>query len=455
MNVRRTPDVVVIGAGFAGLSAAAALADQGLRVTVIEAAGRLGGRAASFRDGVTGELVDNGQHVLFGCYRETRRFLARIGAAGRLRVQPQLDVTSIDPAGRLTRMVCPPLRPPLNLIAGLLEWDALSVRDRFAVFRLAAPLRLARRELRGAAGVRASSPGETVTGWLIRHGQTRRLRQMLWNPLALAALNQQPDIAAAPTFVRVLALMNGTHPSDSGVALPTRPLDEFYAAPARDFIVARGGEVRMGVAARVHADDGGVRAVRAGSDCWQPPVVISAVPWFALTALFAPRPPACLAPLCRAAGQMSASPIVTVNLWFDRPVLDQPFVGLPGRTMQWIFDKRQVFGAPAAHVSLVSSGAADSVQATNGALIELAAGEVRAALPAARSADVTRATVVREPRATFSLERGQPGRPATCTALPGFILAGDWIDTGLPATIESAVVSGHAAAGAARALAAR
>jgi len=444
-----THDVIVIGSGFAGLSAASMLAERGRKVVVLEARNRLGGRATSFRDGMTGELVDNGQHVLFGCYRETRRFLTRIGAADRLRLQPQLDVTSIDESGRRTRLVCPPLYPPLNLLAGLLEWDALDFRDRCACFRLSGPLRLAKREMRGGAGIRAASAGETVTGWLVRHGQTRRLRELLWEPLALAALNQSPDVAAAPTFVRALALMSGTSPSDSGVALPSRPLEEFYASPARAFIESHGGEVRTGVTARVRTDGEQLREVEADADRLRGPVVISAVPWFALTELFPSGPPLPIRPVCDAADATDSSPIATVNLWLDRPVVDRPFLGLPGRTMQWVFDKRLVFGDATSHLSLVASGAGPITGLSNSAIIELATDELRAALPAAGDAVVTRATVVREPRATFSLAPGQPARPGVETGLSGFLLAGDWIDTGLPGTIEGAVVSGHRAAEAA------
>ena len=143
---------------------------------------------------------------------------------------------------------------------------------------------------------------------------------------------------------------------------------------------------------------------------------------------------------------MASSPIVTVNLWFDRTVIDEPFVGLPGRAMQWVFDKRAVFGDDSSHLSLVSSGAASIVQAANDELITLAHQELLDALPRVRQARLRRATVIREPRATFSLAPGQPRRPAATTAVQRFFLAGDWIDTGLPATIESAVRSGHAAA---------
>jgi uncharacterized protein with NAD-binding domain and iron-sulfur cluster len=177
----------------------------------------------------------------------------------------------------------------------------------------------------------------------------------------------------------------------------------------------------------------------------QATVVICAVPWFALSEVFAGRP-SFIADTLDAADATDASPIVTVNLWFDRIVTDHPVVGLPGRTMQWVFDKRRVFGERASHLSLVSSGAEAVVSLTNEELIALAVSEVNEAIPSARSATVRRAVVVREKRATFSVAPGQPRRPATRTALQGLLLAGDWIDTGLPATIESAVRSGHAAA---------
>ena len=119
-----------------------------------------------------------------------------------------------------------------------------------------------------------------------------------------------------------------------------------------------------------------------------------------------------------------------------------------GRSMQWVFDKRAIFGEAASHLSLVSSGAEEIVARGNQELIDLAMREVTEALPQARTANLTRAVVVREKRATFSVAPGQPPRPKTRTELPGLFLAGDWIDTGLPATIEGAVLSGHLAAAA-------
>jgi uncharacterized protein with NAD-binding domain and iron-sulfur cluster len=148
----------------------------------------------------------------------------------------------------------------------------------------------------------------------------------------------------------------------------------------------------------------------------------------------------------RAAAHTPASPILTVNLWLDRPVLAHRLLGLPGRTPQWVFDKGRVFGAGTSHLSLIVSDAASLMAKTNDELLALAFRDLTDALPAATQATLVNGTVVREPHATFSVAPGRPPRPGTLTAIPGLFLAGDWIDTGLPATIESAVRSGHWAA---------
>jgi squalene-associated FAD-dependent desaturase len=310
------------------------------------------------------------------------------------------------------------------------------------------PLRLAQRALEPGAHAIAASPGETVENWLIRNGQTARLREMLWEPLALAALNQQPSHAAAPAFARVLAEMFGPDPKAAAIGVPNKPLDAMYAEPARVFLERHGGAVRTGTPARVSLNGDRLRHVESGPDRFEASVVVSAVPWFGFADLFDDSH-AAIGGVIAHARKMQSCPIVTVNLWLDGPIFDEPFVGLPGRDMQWVFDKRQAFGASASHVALVSSGAEAMARRTNDELIAVAHDELLNAFPRARTVTVRRATVVREPRATFSLAPGQPRRPDTVTPVRGLFLAGDWIETGLPATIESAVRSGHRAADAA------
>jgi hydroxysqualene dehydroxylase len=453
-------DVAVVGGGVAGLAAATALAEAGRRVLVLEARGELGGRATAFIDRETGELVDNGQHVLFGCYHDTFTLLRRIGAEGNVRMQPSLEIPYLDESGRRSVLRCPALPSPLHLVAGVLGWDALSWGDRLSILRVARPLLSARRRFRLEAETTGTDSvasafrrkielrrKETVDEWLTRHGQRGRLREWLWEPLAVAALNQSPAEAAAAPFVKVLAEMFGPRRSDSSLVLPLKPLNEMYALPAKRYVEGKGGEVRVSALARVRIEDGRVAGVEVRGEPLAIPAVVAAVPWFALEALLV-GDVAPMGPIVAAASRMAAKPIVTVNLWYDRAVMDDLFVGLPGREMQWVFDKRRVFGETASHLSLVASGADALVGADTATLVALAAREVAAAIPGARDAVLKRGTVIREKRATFSLAPDQPARPGVETPVHGLVLAGDWIETGLPGTIESAAIAGHLAAAA-------
>ena len=143
---------MVIGGGFAGLSAATALADAGVRVHVVEARPSLGGRANTFRDPATGERIDNGQHALAGCYTETLAFLSRVGAIRKLHWPSTLRVPMIDESMRRTELVLPPLPSPLHLAAAVCAWDALGADDRWAILRVG----------RALQDRRSALPSETV-----------------------------------------------------------------------------------------------------------------------------------------------------------------------------------------------------------------------------------------------------------------------------------------------------
>lgn len=426
--------IIIVGAGVAGLTAAVRLAEQGRRVLVLEARPRLGGRATSFHDRASGALVDNGQHVMFGCYHETLDLLRTVGAEDRVRVQPSLDVPFVDILGRKTRLNCPDLPAPLHLFGGLLNWEAMRWRDRWAAARVwrAVTIRRARGE--------PIPEALTVRDWLLQLRQTRRLRDMLWEPLAVAALNEPADTASAEAFAEVLALMFADGARNSAIVLPQVPLDRMYAEPARDFIEAHGGEVRVNATAKVLVDDGAVRGVRVGEETIACETVIASVPWNSLATLF-PSPPGSLRETIEQAASMTSRPIVTANLWYDRAVTDEEFVGFPNATIQWVFEK----GSSASHLSCIVSGAMELVDRSNEEIIAIARADVEERLPRARAARFVRGVAVRERHATFST--AQPGirRPGPTTTVKGLFLAGDWIDTGLPGTIEGAARSARLA----------
>ncbi|TAK16689.1 MAG: FAD-dependent oxidoreductase [Acidobacteria bacterium] len=440
-------DAVIIGAGCAGLAAAVRLSGRGAKVVVVEQAPRLGGRATSFVDRESGERVDNGQHVLFGCYRETYKLLNDIGAADHAPLERTLQLTmagGLD--GKSFHLHCPELPSPWHLMFGLLTWSAVPVVDRLAARHMKGLLQDAhrRRPEDVAAGV---DPSLTVTDWLTARHQPASMRKWLWNPLAYAALNQSPDDAAARPFVRVLAEMFGPDPHAAAVGLPRVPLDELMAAPAVEYIQARGGTVLTKRPARIAVNGERIASVKVGDTTIRAATVISAVPWHAFSGIWEESVPASLGDVARNAAGMRSTPIVTVNLWFDRAVMARrpSFLGVSDGTMQWVFDREAITGT-GGHLSAVSSGAVDLVRLENDDLVARAEADVRRVLPAAARATLTRALVVREPRAGFSLAPNAPPRPKTITPLQGFLLAGDWTDTGLPATIEGAVRSGVAAA---------
>ncbi len=437
----------MIGAGCAGLAAAVRLSSAGAKVVVIEQAPRLGGRTTSFVDRHSGERLDNGQHVLFGCYNETYDLLRQIGSADQAPLQSTLSLTIAGgPDGRGHALHCPDLPSPWHLLLGLLMWDAVGISDRWSVRHLAHVLTSARRH--GAAATAAKVDALlTVSQWLEQQHQTPQMRRWLWDPLVFAALNQRPEEAAARPFVRVLAEMFGPRPEDSAVGLPRVPLDDLVAAPAIRFIESHDGMLLTKRPAKIAMSGDRIAHVKVGEVLVRAGTVISAVPWHAFHALWEENLPLALTDIAAHASAMKSCPIVTVNLWFDCDVMgrDRPFVGLSDGTMHWFFGRNAIVGE-GTHVSAVASGAVDILRLENDEVIARAEADARRALPGTRGATLTRALVVREPRATFSLAPDAPPRPSTITPLPGFLLAGDWTDTGLPATIEGAVRSGNAAA---------
>ncbi|MDA1306077.1 MAG: hydroxysqualene dehydroxylase HpnE, partial [Acidobacteria bacterium] len=384
-------DCVVIGAGFAGLSAAVRVADAGLKVVVLEQAPRLGGRATSFTDKTTGDRLDNGQHALFGCYRETYAFLRTIGTAHLAPLDPTLRLAMADETGRQWTLSCPRLPAPMHLLAGVMFWGALPIADRWSTLKLAPFLRDARR--RGAAAAASDVPADlTVSQWLASLGQGARVRDWLWNPLTLAALNQSPDVAGAQAFARVLGELFGPQSDASSLGIPTVPLDQLYAEPAVRYIESRGGRVHLRTPAQMSSEaissEMSSEVISKDGKKWATSAVISAVPWHALGELWSGLPPDSLRPIVNRANEIRGEPIVSVTIWFDRDVLTERQVGLVGTQFHWAFGNQLGGDFPGNRLRahLVASGAGDLLRMENQALIELAERELRLCVPAARGA---------------------------------------------------------------------
>lgn len=431
-------DVVIVGGGFAGLAAGVALAERGFRVTVVEKRSRLGGRASSYVDQTTGDVVDNGQHVFLRAYRATIRFLTTLGTLDQLAFQARLSLDVVGSDGASSRIAAARLPAPWHVAVGLLRAGGLSWEERRSALALGMHLRR-----RGAA----DAVGLTVTQWLDRHQQPLALRNRLWHPLAIAALNETPDVAAASPFATVLTNAFFQRASWSAVGIPRTGLGPLYTDAAQQFIEQRGGRILTGQPAS------GLRVVRgrvtelllsdgsALTASW----FVSAIPYVNLSELLPSEVQLGHVQFLAAQGLVS-SPIISLYLWFDRPVMDQPFVGLAGTTWQWVFNRRLLLGQPQndGHVALVISAAHAFITRTTDELLDSALRDLRAHFPAARTAVLRHRVAIKEPHATFSPRVGSERfRPDQRTPLENFFLAGDWTRTGLPASIEGAVQSGY------------
>ena len=438
--------VIIAGAGFSGLAAGVLLSSRGIPVTVFEQKRFAGGRAYSFSDPSTGETVDNGQHVLIAGYDATLRFLDLIGTRQLIRVQSRPRLFFHHPERGFRSLSLPALLSPLHLGWGLLTSSLCTVGDRFRLLRAGMNL------LNTDAAFEQELSGKTVAQWLELTGQSAETRRSLWEPLAIATMNEHCSTASATLFIHSIQKAFLHHWRSSAFAVPTVGLSQLFAEPAIEFIQRRGGEVHCGLGVKepivqngmvagVLLDDGSVREA-AG--------VILAVP--------SHRVRAALPSELRASGFLSSveliplSPIVSIHLWFATNFMGtEEILGIIGRRIQWVFNRRAIVGSAdgisrnlaGGHICAVISAAHDFVTIPNDGLVSIAIEDL-CKVYGDSAASPTSSLVVREKRATFSSTPiTEKLRPGNATPIPNLFLAGDWTATGYPATIEGAIMSGQ------------
>jgi hydroxysqualene dehydroxylase len=431
--------VVIIGGGFAGLTAGVYLSERGFVVTLLERRNHLGGRAYSFPDSTTGDTVDNGQHLFMGCYANTIDFLKKIGGLEKLRFQEHTRIDFLDAKNGLDSFACPALPAPLHVLAGLFKLKGLTVGDKLRAFNLGSTLR----------GKAKTNGALTVADWLKKLKQSANINQRFWHPMVVATLNESPDIASARMLITVLQEAFGGGREASAIGISTVGLSDLYTDQAKAFIESHGGEIRT--FARVNkilVEGGKVTAVALKSgERLEADYFISTTPPKVLGEMLDDE-------LRKTdfsyLAKLQSSAIVSINLWFDRPVTDRQFIGLIGTEIQWLFNKDAISlkSKKSHHLALVISAANQYVNRTRQQLVDLALRDLHTLIPQSLEAKLLHSTIVKERDATIShTVESDTLRPNAQTSIANFILAGDWTNTGLPATIESAVLSGKIAAG--------
>jgi uncharacterized protein with NAD-binding domain and iron-sulfur cluster len=467
--------VVIVGGGLAGITAAIALRDAGLDVTLLESRPWLGGSASSFSRGAL--TVDTGQHVFLRCCDSYQSLLARLGASDLVTIQDRFDVTVLSP-GRQARLRRNALPSPLHLSGALARYPLLSLSERARVGRAALAFR---RADPADPGLDAGPLGD----WLAARGQGENARRRLWDLFIVSALNIAGDEASVPLAATVIktALLGRNEAADIGIA--SVPLGQIHGTAAAAVLTRLG--VRMRLSARVASiqplADGGFRVgltpgrAPAPGDADQASDSDASASQESSSqegagqessseegtgeslladAVVLAVPSGQAARLGSAAGvahacdwdRLGYSPIVNVHVVYDRRVMDLPFAAAVDSPVQWVFDKTRNAGLEAGQYLAVSLSAADDyVDVPAARLREEFLPALERLFPAAAGAGVTDFFVTRERRATFRQAPGSGAlRPGAATSVPGLVLAGTWTDTGWPDTMEGAVRSGHNAA---------
>lgn len=442
--------MLIVGGGLAGLSAAVGLGLHGVPSLVLESRDRLGGRASSFVDPETEETLDNCQHVGMGCCTNLQHFHETIGVARLLRIEPVL--TFIGPEGGRSRLSAGPLPAPLHLAAAFARLPYLTWSEKW---RIAAGLRaLARWQSDGA------DVSESFADWLSRHRQTERVIERFWEVVLVSALSESLDRIDVGYARKVFVDGFLRHRRGWEVHVPTVSLDRLYGAPVVDWLRRHGGDVRCQAAVRRLAGDvQGITAVelRDGGQLSAGEVILAAPQYRVLELL---PPDVAALPSLSLVDRIETSPITSLHLWFDRPLMDVPHAVLIGRLSQWVFSRgesawppsmapasAEAVRGPSYYCQVVISASRPLRGRSQEEVRDQVLRELTDVWPAARDARLAHWRMVTEQRAVFSAQPGVDAlRPRSRTEVPNLFLAGDWTATGWPSTLESAVRSGYLAA---------
>ncbi len=422
------PSVLIVGGGLAGLAAAQALAMRGFAVTLLESRPRLGGRASSFTDAATGQLIDTCQHVTMGCCTNFAAFCEAFDIARLIQPQPLLRFMTSDRC--ISPFAADPVPAPLHLARSFLSAHYLTAGEK---------LRIAWGLWRLQRTPDADDP--PFLDWLRQHGQTSRIIDRFWGLVLTSALNETPGRIGLRYARKVFLDGFLRHRKGFEVSLPTVPLGQLYGE-VQQWLDRHGVCVRLGCGVKSIKMQG-IAAVgvetRQGETLtadWY----IASVPFDRLLEMV----PAELVQSEAYFGNLrnlDTSPITSVHLWYDRAVTELPHVVLVDCVGQWLFNRGETTGGH--YVQIVVSAARQYRSLGHEELQRRIVGEVASLFPAARPGSLVRARVVTEQTATFSAVPGvDRWRPAQGSPVSNLLVAGDWTATGWPATMEGAVRSG-------------
>jgi hydroxysqualene dehydroxylase len=432
-TLQKKKTALIAGGGIAGLTAAVLLDEIGYSVTLLEAKPILGGRAYSFLDKKTDTIVDNGQHVMIGAYHETIKLLERVGAKHTIKklIPTRIPIRNKN---KTTYFCLRPLSFPFNLALAFLTFKGISFKDKWHLLKLA-------KELKRIKANKAQPPKQiTVIEWLKMFNQSNDAIQNFWNPLTLATLNNSVHKADAESLCQVLlkSYCEGKH--DGLLIIPKKPLQDVFANPISQYLAMRGHTITCKTRVEeIHFLDNRVQSFQlSDGKTMKADLYISAMPPQNLACVlpkaFKDNHP-CLSQL----DHFQKSPIISVDLFYDQDVMTDDFIGSTCTTFQWFFNKKSNKGA--FHITGLISGAHNLLDKNKKELITIAQNDLATTYPQAKTARLVHAIAHREQGATMHCHHNDHSIRPTQKQTDNFYIIGDWTQTFLPPTIESATKS--------------
>ena len=437
---REITSVTVVGGGVAGLAAACALADAGFRVTVLERRGYLGGRASSYLHPGTGEVMDNCQHVLFGCCTNLVDFYKRIGVADKIFWDNRM--TLIEPGGRRSVLKPAPLPAPMHGLPAILKAHCFSWKDKLSlIFALTAILL-----------TRKPDEKSSLAQWLESHHQSEGALNRFWWLVIASALNADLDKIAFPYAAKVIRelFLNSAYAGSMGMS--TVPLSDLYQG-AKAYLEARHGSIQFNSNVEsAHWDEEEFDwTIKTQSGEITSDLLVLALP-FEGTAKLLPKLPAneAAAQLAQRLDTLEHWPICSVHLWFDREITELDHAVLLDRDIHWMYHKSRWQpgrDSKASYIELVVSVSREFAALSREAALNRAISQLGEFFPSVKQARIVKSALIKEVRATFGVPPGvDAARSGAVSPWPNCFLAGDWTATGWPSTMESAARSGYLAA---------
>jgi squalene-associated FAD-dependent desaturase len=417
--------IVVIGGGLAGLSAASFLSNSGFKIELLEASPKLGGRAYSFVDNENNAVIDNGQHILMGCYYETLNFFKLIGSEENLSKQSHLSVNFIKQHFELYPLLASGSFYPFNLLSAVLNYSAISFYEKVMFIKFFSKIYLySEKDLKKL----------TVFEWLLKEKQTDNLIKSFWEILAVSALNTDIKKASAYLFASVLKKIFFRGNAASTIILPSLGLSETYCDDALSFISRNNGNISLSESViKLSYQDSVIKEIKTSKRVITDfDYVISALPLYALKKVIDENN-------FLSDFELEYSSILTIHLFLKENRFTNTFYGLIDSPVQWVFNK-------GTHLTVVISNADKFMDVSQEEIMELVLNELKKYILLERR-ELSTYKIIKEKRAAFIPSNEiLDKRPSVYTPFKNMFLAGDWTDTGLPATIESAVKSGRLAA---------